>query len=60
MAHGSESGVSMQERLKPFVEAIKQPVRFNRQNRPRWRWPRHYRASVKVNGRKTAKEVIKH
>ena len=31
---------------------------FNRQNRPRWRWPRHLSRQCQSGRQKTAKEVI--
>ncbi|HBD4332557.1 TPA: selenocysteine synthase [Enterococcus faecalis] len=58
LAHGSESGVSMQERLKPFVEAINNLSDLTAKIVQDGAGRDIYRASVKVNGRKTAKEVI--
>ena len=58
LAHGSESGASMQERLKPFVEAINNLSDLTAKIVQDGAGRDIYRASVKVDGRKTAKEVI--
>ncbi|MDK7933509.1 SelA-like pyridoxal phosphate-dependent enzyme, partial [Enterococcus faecalis] len=58
LAHGSESGASMQERLKPFVEAINNLSGLTAKIVQDGAGRDIYRASVKVDGRKTAKEVI--
>ncbi|NRE42404.1 SelA-like pyridoxal phosphate-dependent enzyme, partial [Enterococcus faecalis] len=58
LAHGSESGASMQERLKPVVEAINNLSDLTAKIVQDGAGRDIYRASVKVDGRKTAKEVI--
>ena len=60
LAHGSESGASMQERLKPFVEAINNLSDLTAKIVQDGAGRDIYRASVKVDGRKPLRKSSKH
>ncbi|MGG5331876.1 DgaE family pyridoxal phosphate-dependent ammonia lyase [Enterococcus sp. AZ163] len=58
LTNGSESGDSMKERLAPFVEAVNQLADLQATVVQDGAGRDIYRASMKVNGKKTAKQVI--
>ncbi|MGM0214701.1 DgaE family pyridoxal phosphate-dependent ammonia lyase [Enterococcus sp. AZ109] len=57
--HGSESGEAMQQRLKPFVSGINQINGLSAEVVQDGAGRDIYRASIKVQGAKEAKQVIK-
>ncbi|MGX7151183.1 DgaE family pyridoxal phosphate-dependent ammonia lyase [Enterococcus ureasiticus] len=57
--NGSESGTSMQARLTPFIEGLNQIDNIEAKSVQDGAGRDIYRASIKVNGAKSAKEVIK-
>lgn len=58
LSNGSESGESMKERLAPFVEAVNQLTGLQASVVQDGAGRDIYRASLKVVGKKTAKQVI--
>lgn len=58
LSNGSESGESMKERLAPFVEAVNQLTDLQASVVQDGAGRDIYRASLKVVGKKTAKQVI--